>query len=236
MAIAATFKLNTLVVDPTVACRIRLKEALTALPRFNSIIPMNSLKEAQDTLRTGTQTYDIIFISQNLDRDETASFIKNAKEYPTSRDAAFVILFKSAQNADMASSMLIGFDGMLSEPYSVNSLNDICELALRVKNERSTAREQIALGLMVQDVSKHLDAVAVLKACGYESLKGMEKFREACLSFKHLSDTAVKSYEDIAERVFGNAMPAKPPEKKYGGVSKRIKSKMANKIVDGASE
>lgn len=225
------FKLSGLIVEPNLASKMRLKQALLALPRFSTASPMNSLRDALDALRAETGHCDLIFIAQAIPADEIASFIKTAKEIPSAQDAAFVTLSKSTQGTDMAAAMLIGFDGMLSEPYSVDSLNDICELALRVKGERGEAREKAALSLMIADVVKQLDAVAVLKACGYESLRGMEKLRDACATFKNLSPAASKVYEDLAEKIFGDAAPAKPPEKRYVGVSKRIKNNQVAKII-----
>ena len=230
------FKLTALIIEPVLANKIRLKEALSSLPRFHGVLPLNSLREASDILKGGQQQYDIIFVSQNISKDDTAVFIKQAKELSVTQDAAFVVLFKSSQGADMAGAMVIGFDGMLAEPYSVDSLMAICDLSLKVKKERGIAREQVVLGIMMAEVSKQLDAVAVLKSCGYESARGMEKFKEACLNFKHLSPEAIQAYEGVAEKVFGSALPAKPPEKRYVGVSKRIKTKQVNKIIDGAVE
>lgn len=227
----SNFKLSALIIEPTLACKIRLKEALSSLPRFSGVMPLNALREATDLIKTAQNEYDLIFISQSIPKEETAAFIKSAKEIGVTQDAAFVLLLKSSKDADMAGAMIIGFDGMLAEPYSVDSLNAICELALKVKQENGAAREQAVLGLMVSEVSKQLDNVAVLRACGYESARGMEKLKEACHNFKHLSPEAAKSYGDIAEKVFGSATPAKPPEKRYAGISKRIKSKMASKIT-----
>jgi CheY-like chemotaxis protein len=191
------------------------------------------MKEALEMLRTSETSYDLVFVSQSFSKDEAASFIKNAKATNATQDAAFVILLKSSKDDDMATAMLIGFDGLLAEPYSVDSLNAMCELALTVKLERGAAREQAVLSMIVSNVSKQLDNVAILKACGYETARGMDKLKEACQSFKHLSAEAALSYEGIAEKVFGDAVPAKPPEKRYAGVSSRVKTKQVSKIVDG---
>lgn len=229
----ATYRLSGLVIESTLASKMRLKEALGSLPRFSSVTPLSSLKEAGEIVRSGEQNHDLLFISQAFPNEEVAAFIKTAKELPGTQDAAFVLLLKSSKEADMAGAMLIGFDGMLAEPYSVDSLNAICELALKVKVERGIAREQAVLTFMISEVCKQLDNVAVLKACGYESSRGMDKLKQACLNFKHLSAEAAKSYENVAEKVFGSAPPAKLPEKRYTGVSKRIKSKQVSKIIEG---
>lgn len=225
------FKLNAMIIDSVAASKIRLKQALTSIPRFNAITPVNYLKDALEAFKENQQHYDIVFVAQAFTKEESAAFIKAAKSLTVAQDAAFVLLLKSSQGADLAGTMVIGFDGMLAEPYSVDSLNDICELALKVKCERGVAREQAVMSLMVSEVSKQLDAVAILKTCGYETARGMEKFKEACRNFRHLSEDTLKSYENVAEKIFGSAEPAKAPEKRYTGVSRRIKTKQVAKII-----
>ena len=231
MAPTVTFKLNAMIAESVVASKIRLKQALTSIPRFNAISPVSTLKDALDALKENQQQYDIVFVAQTYSKEESAAFIKAAKAMSVAQDAAFVLLLKSSQDGNMAGAMAVGFDGMLAEPYSVDLLNDICELALKVKGERGVAREQAVMGLMVSEVSKQLDAVAILKTCGYETARGMDKFKEACRNFKHLSDDTLKTYENVAEKVFGSAEPAKAPERRYAGVSKRIKTKQVAKII-----
>ncbi|MCI5066504.1 hypothetical protein MRY87_12340 [bacterium] len=233
MAAHHMVKYDALIVDADIDRRMRLKSATTSVVQFKKVQLSNKLEEANDRL-AGEDTWDVIFLNYSLQQDEIAAFIKAAKEKKSAQDAAFILVLpaKDQESSTVASNVMIGADGFLFEPYSVDQLIEITELAAKVKAERSAGREKAALSFLLNDIMSQIDMIAYLKSVGYDVGRGIKRFRQMCEVFNTLEGESKNVYYEVAVEKFENApFPEKIYQKKYKGASKRVKEKMEKKLL-----
>lgn len=227
------YKYDAFVVDPDLNSRMRLKQATIAVSTFGAVHLVGTLNEALAKMQNSGHC-DVVFVSHRFDRAEVTSFIKKCKETKCGQDSAYVLVLQSnsGESAAIAQSVLGGADGMLFEPYSVDYLNEITDLASRVRKERTDAREKVAIGMLLQDIMSQVDQIAYLKSCSMDPSRAYKKLQETCTVLQNLSPCSGESYYQIAVDAFENAkMPSNISKyKKYGGVSDRIKKRMEKKV------
>jgi CheY-like chemotaxis protein len=222
-------------VDSDNGCRMRLKVATQAVTFFKTVTLFQSMHEAASRLEGDGTDVDVIFISERLPREEINTMIKRAKECPHGQDAAFILLLSGTSQDDSAKaaqSLLSGFDGCLSEPYSVQSLTEISRLATKIRGERREAREKAALSFLLKDVMKQIDRLAYIKGADMDVGDKVRRLKEACGTFNTLDPDAMNRYFDLAATVFELAQPPAKGGMNYQGTSKRIKKKMAQHMLD----
>ncbi len=231
----STFKkYDALLIDPDIGSRMRLKQATTAVTNFGKVTQVNGLREAGDKLKANEHC-DVAFISFKCDFAEAGNFVKSAKSLPSAQDAAFILVLggKGQDSSTVASSVMSGFDGCLFEPFSVDMLLEITEIAARVRKERSRAREEAALRLLITDLMNQIDLVAYLKQIKSESGRAIKKLRDTCAILKTLSPESFQLYQSLALDMLEQAPPPKKifQRKQYSGASSRIKKKMEDKLL-----
>ncbi len=214
---------------------MRLKQAAQSVHQFQRITLYAALDEAQRALQTG-ENCDVIFISERIAKQEAQAFMASARGMKNSQDAAFIILLSSSENegARTAQSVLQGYDGCLAEPYSVDALVEITELAAKVKNQHQQERERAAIQFLVKDIMKHIDRLAYIRSCKMDVGLTLKRLKEACEAFEHFDENSLHTYFDSALDLFENAPPGGAIGEKtaYRGVSSRIKKKMVQRLLD----
>lgn len=231
----APTKFNCIIVDPDMTGRMRLKQATSPVNEFGMVTPFGSINEANAYLAQDKPT-DVVFLSGRLPQEHLSPFIQSAKLLKSGQDAAYVIVTKSANDGakGIAEIMMLGGDGMLCEPYSVDSLLEITLLSARVRKERSDQREKVALGIIVKDIIGQLDLVCCLKANNCEPGLSIKKLKDLGAMVQAMSPESQKTYFEVMTQAFIDA-PLPPKAlgvKKYGGVSSRIKKKMDQKMAE----
>ena len=220
-------KFDAYVVDPDLASRAKLKSAAMAVNEFGRISLVNSLRDAAAKLESGDRC-DVCFISYAFSQADVTKFITESKNTHVGRDTAFVVLLKGRDqnNETVATNVLVGADGFLFEPYSVESLVGITKLARKIKGDRAEGRERVALTLLVQDLMKQLDLVVCMKTSGVSPTTSMKKLHELSDTIRALSDDKRAIYFEIVEKLFSEAQPSrKPTRAKYAGASERLRKK-----------
>jgi hypothetical protein len=180
---------------------------------------------------SGDIEFNVVFVSDRIPQDEISRFIKERRQTKQGQDAAYIIVFSktSDDSSSVAQNMLVGADGFLFEPYSIDSLVEITELAKTVKRDRSREREATALTMVLNDVLPQIDLVAQLKSSGLDLGPNLKRLREMCALFKTLSGESFTHYTEIAEKKFSEAQIPVVGKKKYGGVSDRVKKRLEEK-------
>ena len=220
-------KYDAFVVDPDLGSRAKLKSAAMAVNEFGRISLVNSLREATAKLEAGDRG-DVCFIAYTFSQAEVTKFITDAKNAHIGLDTAFVVLLKGKDqnNETVATNVLLGADGFLFEPYSVESLVGITKLACKVKGERAAARERVALTLVIQDIIKQLDLVVEMKSSGASPSTSMKKLEEMTASIRKLTNEKRDIYYEIMEKLLSEIPPPRKPVKaKYAGASERLRKK-----------
>jgi hypothetical protein len=214
---------------------MRLKQATSSVVQFGEVFQVTTLGEGASKIEQ-EKHWDVVFISNKFSDEDLTSFINRAKESKGGQDAAFIRVLKSKdqQNTTIASGMLLGIDGFLFEPYSVDQLVDITTLAAKIKQERSGTRQKLAISLILSDVMKQLDLVSFLRGAGFEVTRSATKLRDMGLALQgSASGEHLEAYYEVALKQFIDAPLPKPmfQAKQYAGVSARVKKKMEEKII-----
>lgn len=226
-------KYDTLVIEPDMSARMRIKTATSAVPTFGRVIQCGTITEGRERLKS--ERYDVIFISCQFPQEETAAYIKSSKESANGQDAAFVLILKTQKQeaSSVAQNVLVGADGLLFEPYSVDSLVEITRLAAKVKGERAVARETAAIKVLLSDVMEQTNLVAYLKSMKVDASRHHKKLKEMCAIFESFDEHKRQLYIEVAVEQFINAPLPTPPKNlpNYSGVSSRIKRRIEEKIA-----
>jgi CheY-like chemotaxis protein len=225
-------KYQAFVVESDMEARMRLKGATTAVGHFANVRLLATTDEALAALGVSGHV-DLIFISRRFDQECITGFIAAAKEKGGGRDSAYILVLTTdmQQTRVVAKNVLSGVDGFLLEPYSVDNLIEITELASRVKRERSQQREAAAFQFLIQDVMRQIDRIAYLKSCQHDVSRSFKDLKGVCSVFSSLGGESLELYLEIAVETLANAPLPDFHAKVYRGVSDRVKKVMGRKIA-----
>jgi hypothetical protein len=237
MGYRALEKYDAIIINPDMAARMRLKQVCASVVNFGRIIPLGTVHEAMQRLKDDSeQPTQIIFVAHQVGHDATVAFIKDAKQTKNGQDAAFILVLptKDQASSDVAGAMMIGADGVLFEPYSVDILVDITLISARVRKERWVGREETAYKLLLNDVMQQLDMLAFSKSAKYELGPAIKLFRQATACLQALEKDSLEIYHRVAVDVFENApLPqALLQKKKYVGASNRVRKIMSDRMTN----
>jgi hypothetical protein len=225
-------KYNALLLDSDASSRNRLKSVCGSVVNFGKIITSGTIQNALKELSTPDTRTDVIFISHHIDHEATVQFIKDCKSSEEGEDATYIMVLPTSEGAktQMANAMMIGADGVLFEPYSVDVLIQITELSDKIRRERSQSREESAIQLLLKDIIKQVDALAFLKASGNDVGPVIKHFRASCATLKTLEPAVQELYYQLAIDAFENApvMSVFMKTIRYEGVSQRVRKKLAD--------
>lgn len=227
-------KFNAIIADPELDTRMRLKQATASVPQFHNVHQRNTLNEALSTL-SGDERCDVVFISYRFELKEISTFVERAKNTKQGRDCAYILVLKTKDqdHSTVANSVMLGVDGFLFEPYSVDSLVEMTNLATKIRREREAAREKLAITLLMTDVINQLDMVSALKSMGYSVSTGMKKLEDLCSGLHNMPEGTLSNRLETVVKLFSEIqVPRKVVQaKEYRGVSSRVRKKMENKIL-----
>jgi hypothetical protein len=232
-------RFDAMIVDPDSSTRMRLKQATTSVAEFDKVFQSNSLAEATSRL-DGGGPLDVCFLSASIEQSQLDSFITQAKAHKNGQDAAYICVMKGNSHAStsVASNVISGFDGMLFEPYSVDQLVELTRIAARVRKERSGAREQAAVSIIVGDLIKQLDQLAFVKSQGVDPTNLMRKFKNSADTLKRLQPESFQVYfSQVVESFVSAPVPQVSKEiKSYQGPSSRVKRKQQDRLTQEAEK
>lgn len=175
-------KYDILIVDEDNDRRMRLKGATVAANLFGDVQLCKDYKFAISKLREGKERM-IVCVGGSESKATLDTFLKQAKGTSGGQDSVYIVSFNGSNSseASIAKSVLDGIDGVLLEPFSVDSLQDVTNLAAAVYQQRRRAREEAAVKCLVESVLKNLDTVSCLKAMEEapgEAMKALKEFKE----------------------------------------------------------
>jgi DNA-binding NarL/FixJ family response regulator len=228
-------KYTAIFVEEESSPRNRLKQAAAMIPSFGKLSFVNNLKECVREI-SQSKIIDIIFVACRLGQEDIKNFISQAKALDAGKDTAYVLVLSTDEqdNSTVANAVIYGVDGFLLEPFSVDNLATIADLAQRIKKERSSDREIGAFKFLLKDVMRQLDRVAFIKSCNFDVALNMKKFSDMTSTIRNVSPEKRELYYEAAFDVFCNAPVPELPEAQnnYKGVSERVKKRMEQKIVE----
>ena len=211
-----------IIFDPDLNSRTRLKSATIPVSYFDTVYHCGTERETLTWIDRQDQI-DIIFISERIDPDTIERFIDKVKDSAKGIECIFILVKVSPSGGLPVSEALSrGIDGILCEPFSVDNLTEVVELAERIGHEREEVRAKISMTLLVTDMVNQIDAAAYLVRNGcnpralFKSLKNLSD--RAC----EIPDERLEVYFDIVFRLVSSTAP--------------MNKELATKIYRGASE
>lgn len=233
-------KLNALIIDPDARSRARLKQAALSVGKFGEVHAYMRIEDGRTALFAGARNWDVIFLSSHFDKADVASFIADGKKSQYGQDSAYVMVMKGSDqdSASVAAHVMFGSDGLLLEPYSLDALTGIIQLAAQVKNDRRLDREKVAYQMMLTDLVREIDQLAYMLYCKINIQPRMAKLKERTSVLKTLSSQSLEVFVESALDTFENAempIPRLQKEMAYNGASMAVRRRLAKRL-DEASE
>lgn len=223
---------TTLIVDKRAESRTRLKEVTSTLIQFGEIHNSQNIKDALKRLAEDPVEYDVVFVSSEFSEAEVAAFIAEGKAAKRALDAAFVLVLKGKdqESSTVAQNVIVGADGFLFEPYSVDGLVEITKLATKVRKERSGAREKAAMGMIIGDVMKTIDKVSMMLKASIDISQSMKKLRDQCGLFKGKKEAKDMYLDSVVDKFEEAKLPAVSTSL-FKTASRRVKKMLEEKYL-----
>lgn len=229
-----TTKFHTLTIEADPSRLFHLRQAVMVVPEFGQFDSHTDTRSALLHIeKKATPEIQIVFLSHTLPEDELAFFIRTGKEVKATQDSAFVLIIPSTDDmkTQVARFTLIGIDGILAEPYSVDSLVDITKLSLLIKKKRSAEREIKAIHMMMTEIAEQVNKIAVQRRMGVPTTRDMKRLTTMCEVIEELDESTRERYLECAVDVFETAsLPKELMTCMYKGVSARTKKRMEAKL------
>jgi len=124
------FKLAGMIVDKDGDRRTRLRQVVRHSGVFNKLLPMSGIEPALAALSTDLR-FDVIFIADSFEKD-TGRLLKQARE---NNGASMIVLVVQGRQLEsfVTGKVLEGVNAVLIEPYSVDSVREVCTIASAMK-------------------------------------------------------------------------------------------------------
>ena len=214
--------MRALVINPDLDSRIRLKQAFNLIPQFKVVKVVSTLTEAFERLFSG-ESFGSLFVSTMFGKPVISEFIRRSKGTTGGRECAYILTFPgSPVKRTVTESTACGADGILMEPFSVDSLQKIYRIAVRVKRSYVAARQKQGLKHLLEDAADTIDHHAFL----------LSRFPDAPVpgaalklqkALEQVAQSAEDAYIEALEEVFSTM--SKPRKPAYRGASRRLQKK-----------
>ena len=212
-------KVEVLIGDTDFDRRTRLKQAIRHQRVTGTVDGDPSLS---GTLRklTRPDEFDVIFVSIDFGFDKISNFIKEAKYTKSGQDCAYIVTARQSDsdNSDIARSVVEGADGVLLEPFSAESMQEVIDLSMRIKRERKLARQRAAVGVVVKEIVKNLDLASDTLRDGRTPVTRMRALNGLHETLENLESDALPLYYEALLDSMGDAIPFRPMTKSDLGI------------------
>lgn len=199
-----------------------------AVPAFKKVELLSTPNEGLQRLKGG-ESVGVVFLSEDLGDKLVQQFVASAKTSKVGEDAAYVLVFRGTRDGEsLAKALLWGVHACLCEPYSVDRLTEILELARRIRHENEGARKKAALQMLVGRIVSEFDKIAAYASQGLDVTRLQKRLRESCSEVAGSTPESVETYLSIACRMFEETQPPLMEHKKTP--SKRIKERLEAKL------
>lgn len=204
------------VVDSDAAKRTRCIDAARGSGFFKRTIGMLAVQDLLCRYENG-EFFDVVFLGSALPPKTITDTVNKLKSLHEDT-ACIVALGARDGGADsIATGMLGGIDGFLSEPFSVELLSDIARIALQLKKQNEENRTRLAVTILINEASKYLDAASVSLFKGLAPGHSLRKLRGVSSKLENLSPAAKDLYYEVLEEIFSQCqvplerrMPSEP--------------------------
>jgi CheY-like chemotaxis protein len=204
-------KLSAIIVDSDASRRVRLKAMLSASGAFTKTQGVKTTAEALECLRK-KQSTNVVLVSARFSKAQLLGFLQEARKFEQTGNPLALVLLGEANGRDragVASDVLAGFNEILVEPYSVNSILEVCNLAFVVRSVDAKELVGSALEELISAAVAYLDEMAQ-RASKEEPIGAAKaKLRDVRAA---LSSLSTEQYRDYIEILSARCEAATAPE------------------------
>jgi hypothetical protein len=205
-----------------------LKEALVSSAYFKKILvyqfPREILSKVLDF-----ESIDLIFVAEDLGTKSITEFLPAAKEAPLTAKAAFILVLPEGISdlTEVSAKMVNGFDTQLTAPFSVNRIQEVVDLADRLRQEQTAKRMESTIRILVKNIRSTLAQSSKSFQETGKIPAQIASLREICNGLKRFDSTTTEMFHQHLIETFINIPP--PKNNSYRGASERLKKKFEEK-------
>jgi len=217
---------TAVVITPRIEQRKNLEAFFQQLPRLGGLTSANVLSEAQ-VLIQNSSIPDYVFFSDELPKSEREDFTNWIRSKKAGAKTIFITICQASNtnSETLADHLSIGSHAVLKEPITLQTLEDVLNVAKGVKLQGTQTRLKTAAGLFL---SSAIDKMTEEKGMKVEPKALRAKVKEAIKDFKVL--TGVSLTLEAVRPSEGKEENAARLEK-YNGVSHRVKGIYEQRIA-----
>ena len=223
---------DIMIIDSNVERRMRLKNATQhATATFGDVQLCPDFYVATDRLKHSKDRV-VVFLSEDFAGASLNAFIDIAKTTCAGRDSAYILNVghRHAQPAAAINAGLKGIDGMLVEPFCVDSLISTTHSAAKIYYERKHEREQGLVKMLVARMLVAIDTIATAKATCSAAGEAVRDYKDLGATIQNLSPKLVPFfYETLIEQ---SALAQVPPELEAFMVRKAMRAALSQDSVE----
>jgi hypothetical protein len=200
-----------MIIDSNVERRMRLKNATQhAAKTFGDVQLCSDFYVATDRLKHSKDRV-VVFMSEDFAGASLNAFIDIAKTTCAGRDSAYILNVgqRHANPSSVINAGLKAIDGMLVEPFCVDSLITTTESAARLYYERKQEREHGLVKMLVSRMLVAIDTIATAKATCSAAGEAVRDYKDLGATIQNLSPKLVSFfYEMLIEQSALAQVPA----------------------------
>lgn len=204
------FELSGLIIEADLEKRSRCTQAARVNNIFRKIQAIAHPRDFEARVGEG-QAFDVIFIGGGISSETIIDLVRIAKE--RSEDCA-CIRISSGHEQDataLASTMVCGIDGFLYEPFSVDGLAQVAEVAQELKRVNQERRIKATIKLIVVEILNTVDDVSVGRSAGRPTPNSSATLARLSDAISRLGPEALPFYyEELIEKSADRIVPLVP--------------------------
>lgn len=210
-----TNKLNAIYLTPQApqptSTSLILREVMFWSQNFEHINFLPSFQAALKIGSTNVSDIDLILISSRFRPDEIRGFVDKAKQVDRMSHGTYVVILNGTDVTNrplLLSTFDTGADGIVFKPYSAEIIDQITELASRVKTQRLASRKA-ATEILCDDSLILMDPIAWNELEGKGGDVRLDFFKRAGIVTLKLSPKNMPAYSAIARDSHPEIRPIK---------------------------
>jgi response regulator RpfG family c-di-GMP phosphodiesterase len=216
-----------IVVEPDSMKQGYLHQAIRAESSFMKLRCFRNIDGTIKYLRS-SEPVDVVLISSTYSQYVINHFVSAAKESKGGKEAAYVLFtpMEIDSRETIASSMIDGMDGVLFSPFSVHSVQEVARIADQVRKKFELQRKKAALFLLLPNVTKALDDLALALYQGISTVPAKKKLVSTLDKISPLKKDLANEYYTGLFSLLEEAEPRSSDTGLYSGASKRLRQKL----------
>lgn len=201
-----------IIISPNHSDRTNLWSLLEGSGLYARINSVRTTAEAL-TLIERDPLIDVVMISSELGESRIVSFLDRAKKITTGKRCSYVLLCKQDElkSSTVINLMMAGIHSFLTEPYSVEALQETTIIADGVNSAHSRVRLRVAGSLLFSQIATELGH---LNSTDKKTVS--EQMKAQALNFRKATGRSFWNYLDAFASTLLVLSPAKRVEKTRG--------------------